>query len=232
MKVDYQSKQVLIVDDEPDVVRLVAQNLAAAGFQVIKASDGDEALDMVRRLHPSLVILDLNIPSVSGTDVLRAIKSDSRTSQVSVVMLTARKDEVDRIVCLELGADDYVTKPFSPRELTLRVKSILSRRSTFSPAQNYSVCGSISINREAHEVRVSGRIVELTAVEYKLLVALFRQPGRVFSRDDLLNAVWGQDADIEVRTVDTHMRRLREKLGVGAAHIITVRGFGYRLDGE
>jgi len=232
MKVDYQSKQVLIVDDEPDVVRLVAQNLAAAGFQVIKASDGDEALDMVRRLHPSLVILDLNIPGVGGTDVLRTIKSDGRTSSVSVVMLTARKDEVDRIVCLELGADDYVTKPFSPRELTLRVKSILSRRSTFSPAQNYSVCGGISINREAHEVRVSGRIVELTAVEYKLLVALFRQPGRVFSRDDLLNAVWGQDADIEVRTVDTHMRRLREKLGVGAAHIITVRGFGYRLDGE
>jgi two-component system, OmpR family, phosphate regulon response regulator PhoB len=232
MAVDYQTKTVLIVDDEPDVVRMVSQHLASAGFQVTKASDGDEAIEIARKLHPSLVILDLNMPNTSGTDVLRAIKADARTSAISVVMLTARKDEVDRIVCLELGADDYVTKPFSPRELTLRVKSILSRRSAFSPTQNFSTCGSISLNREAHEVRVVGKVVDLTAVEYKLLVALFRQPGRVFTREDLLNAVWGQDAEIEVRTVDTHMRRLREKLGTGAAHILTVRGFGYRLDGE
>jgi two-component system phosphate regulon response regulator PhoB len=232
MQVDYQTKNILIVDDEPDVIRLVSQNLMAAGFQVTKASDGEEAMEIIRRQHPSLVILDLNMPRMSGTEVLRAIKNDSRTSAISVVMLTARKDEVDRIVSLELGADDYVTKPFSPRELTLRVKSILSRRTSFSPAQNFSICGPISLNREAHEVRVAGKIADLTAVEYKLLVALFRHPGRVFSREELLNAVWGQDSEIEIRTVDTHMRRLREKLGTGAEHILTVRGFGYRLDGE
>ncbi len=232
MQIDGQRKTVLIVDDEPDVVSLVSQSLSAAGFQVTKASDGAEAIEIMKRLHPALVVLDLNMPQMSGTDVLRTIKADVRTSAISVLVLTARKDEVDRIVSLELGADDYVTKPFSPRELVLRVKSILSRRNAFSPTQNYSVCGSISLNREAHEVRVSGRVMELTAVEFKLLVALFQQPGRVFTREDLLSAVWGQDAEIEVRTVDTHMRRLREKLGDGAAHIITVRGFGYRLDGE
>jgi DNA-binding response OmpR family regulator len=232
MQIDVQKKTVLIVDDDPDVVHLVSQSLGAAGFQIARASDGAEAIDVMKRLHPALVVLDLNMPRMSGTEVLRVIKSDTRTSAISVLVLTARKDEVDRIVSLELGADDYVTKPFSPRELVLRVKSILSRRNAFSPTENYSVCGSISLNREAHEVRVSGSVVDLTAVEFKLLVALFQQPGRVFTREDLLNAVWGQDADIEVRTVDTHMRRLREKLGAGAVHILTVRGFGYRLDGE
>lgn len=229
---NFQTRHVLVADDEADVVTLVAQNLASAGFQVSKATDGDEALEKARRLQPSLIVLDLNMPGMSGTDVLRAIKGDTRTSGIAVVMLTARKDEVDRIVSLELGADDYVTKPFSPRELTLRVKSILSRRGSASPAQNTTVCGSISLNREAHEVRVNGKVADLTAVEYKLLVALCRQPGRVFSREDLLDAVWGQDSEIEIRTVDTHLRRLREKLGTAANHILTVRGFGYRIDAE
>jgi two-component system, OmpR family, phosphate regulon response regulator PhoB len=228
----FQSKLILVADDESDVVSLVSQNLAGAGFEVSKASDGQEALDKARRLQPSLIVLDLNMPKVSGTDVLRSIKGDTRTSAIAVLMLTARKDEVDRIVCLELGADDYVTKPFSPRELTLRVKSILARRGMPSPQQNHSVCGSISLNREAHEVKVREKVVELTAVEFKLLVALFRQPGRVFSREDLLDAVWGQESEIEIRTVDTHLRRLREKLGTAASQILTVRGFGYRLDAE
>ncbi len=223
---------VLVADDEADVVDLVVQNLTAAGFQVSKAADGREALEKAMRLLPSLVVLDLNMPLLSGTDVLRAIKGDQRTAGIAVVMLTARKEEVDRIVSFELGADDYLTKPFSPRELTLRVKSILSRRGTGGPTQNHSVCGAITLNRDAHEVRVEGKVVDLTAVEFRLLVALFRMPGRVFSREDLLTAVWGQDSDIEIRTVDTHCRRLREKLGTAADHVATVRGFGYRLDAE
>ena len=227
-----QAKHILVADDEADVTTLVAQSLVAAGFQVSKAADGRAALEMAQRLQPSLLVLDLNMPMMSGTEVLRALKGDARTVAIAVVMLTARKDEVDRIVSFELGADDYVTKPFSPRELTLRVKSILSRRGVPAQVHGATSCGALSLNREAHEVRVSGKVVDLTAVEYKLLVALFRQPGRVFTREDLLDAVWGQDSEIEIRTVDTHMRRLREKLGGGAEHVLTVRGFGYRLDGE
>jgi two-component system, OmpR family, phosphate regulon response regulator PhoB len=222
--------QVLVADDEADVVNLVTQNLSAAGFLVTRASDGQDALEKARRMEPALVVLDLMMPKMSGTEVLRALKSDPRTATIAVVMLTARKDEVDRIVSLELGADDYVTKPFSPRELTLRVKSILSRRAGPPPVARFNSVGAITIDRDAHEVRALGKRVELTAVEYKLLNALFRHPGRVFSREELLNSVWGMDSEIELRTVDTHLRRLRDKLGTAAEQVQTVRGFGYRLD--
>lgn len=225
-------RQILIADDEVDVVELVAQNLSGAGFQVIKANDGNEALEKARRFEPSLIVLDLMMPGMSGNDVLRALKGDQRTSGIAVIILTARKDEVDRIVSLELGADDYVTKPFSPRELTLRVKSILSRRGTVPSLERHSSVGDISLDRDGHDVRVSGKKVEITAVEFRLLSALFRQPGRVFSRDELLASVWGNDSEIEIRTVDTHMRRLRERLGKAAEQVQTVRGFGYRLSEE
>ncbi len=221
--------QILIADDEPDVLQMVGQNLSAAGFQVAKASDGQEALEKARRTFPAVIVLDLMMPKLSGTEVLRALKADPRTSPIAVIMLTACKDEVDRIVSLELGADDYVTKPFSPRELTLRVKSILSRRTVSAPAAPRATVGQITIDRDAHEVRVKGRRVDATAVEYKLLNALCRQPGRVFSREELLDAVWGAETEIEIRTVDTHLRRLREKLGSAAEQLQTVRGFGYRL---
>jgi two-component system phosphate regulon response regulator PhoB len=145
-------------------------------------------------------------------------------------MLTARKDEVDRIVSLELGADDYVTKPFSPRELTLRVKSILSRRTGPAPVVRNASVGEITFDLDGHEVKVKDKRVDLTAAEFKLLAALFRHPGRVFSRDELVGIVWGAETEIEIRTVDTHLRRLRDKLGSAAEHIQTVRGFGYRLD--
>lgn len=222
-------KQILVADDEADVVALVSQNLTGAGFQVIKASDGNEALEKARRLEPALVVLDLMMPGMSGNDVLRALKGDPRTAGIAVIILTARKDEVDRIVSLELGADDYVTKPFSPRELTLRVKSILSRRGAMPTLTRHSAIGGVSLDRDGHEVRVDGKRVEITAVEFRLLSALFRQPGRVFSRSELLTAVWGTDSEIEIRTVDTHMRRLRERLGSAAEQVQTVRGFGYRL---
>ena len=222
-------KQILIADDEADVVTLVSQSLVSAGFHVAKAMDGIEALDKARRLEPALVVLDLMMPGMSGNDVLRALKGDPRTAGIAVIILTARKDEVDRIVSLELGADDYVTKPFSPRELTLRVKSILSRRSGAPTLARHTTIGEIALDRDGHEVRVAGKKVEITAVEFRLLSALFRQPGRVFSRDELLTAVWGVDSDIEIRTVDTHLRRLRERLGSAAEQVQTVRGFGYRL---
>jgi two-component system, OmpR family, phosphate regulon response regulator PhoB len=221
--------QILIADDEPDVVQLVAQNLTAAGYHVTKAVNGQEALEKAQRIHPAVIVLDLMMPKMSGTEVLRALKGDPRTSLISVIMLTACKDEVDRIVSLELGADDYVTKPFSPRELTLRVKSILSRRSIAEPSAPLATVGQITIDRDAHEVRVQGRGVEATAVEYKLIDALCRHPGRVFSREELLDAVWGAETEVELRTVDTHLRRLRDKLGSAAEQVQTVRGFGYRI---
>lgn len=225
-------KQILIADDEADVVALVSQSLLGAGFQVLKASNGQEALEKARRLEPALIVLDLMMPGMSGTDVLRALKLEPRTAGISVIILTARKDEVDRIVSLELGADDYVTKPFSPRELALRVKSILSRRGAFPALSRHAKVGNVTLDIDGHEVRVSGKKVEITAVEFRLLSALFRQPGRVFSRDELLASVWGNDSEIEIRTVDTHMRRLRERLGTAAEQVQTVRGFGYRLSEE
>jgi len=221
---------ILIADDEPDVVNMVGQSLQSAGFQVTKAADGQEALDKARRNCPAAVVLDLMMPKLSGTDVLRALKSDPRTKGIPVIMLTACKDEVDRIVSLELGADDYVTKPFSTRELMLRLKAILSRRSVLQPASPVSSIGQITIDRDAHEVRVKGRRVDATTVEYKLLNALCTRPGKVFSREELLNAVWGQESVVEARTVDTHLRRLRGKLGAAAQQVQTVRGFGYRVD--
>jgi DNA-binding response OmpR family regulator len=223
-------QHVLVADDEADVVNLVAQNLSAAGFKVSLASDGQEALDKARRTEPALMVLDLMMPKLSGNEVLRALKADPRTAGIAILMLTARKDEVDRIVSLELGADDYVTKPFSPRELTLRVRSILARRSGPQPLARYSNVGEITLNREGHEVKVKGRRLDLTGAEFKLLSVLFRHPGRVFSREELVNNVGGVNAEIEIRTVDTHLRRLREKLGAAAQQIQTVRGFGYRLD--
>jgi two-component system phosphate regulon response regulator PhoB len=222
--------RVLIADDDSDVANLVGQNLIAAGFHVTKAADGQEALEKARRIHPAVIVLDLMMPVLSGTDVLRALKTDPRTAPIPVVILTACKSEVDRIVSLELGADDYVTKPFSPRELTLRLKAILSRRRAPQTSSPIVVVGQITIDRDAHEVRVRGRRVDATVVEYKLLKELSRQPGKVFSREELVHAVWGADTEVEIRTVDTHLRRLREKLGSAALHVQTVRGFGYRLD--
>jgi DNA-binding response OmpR family regulator len=224
------SLQILVADDEPDVVQMVSQSLSSAGFKVTNAADGQEALNKARRNCPAAVVLDLMMPKLSGTEVLRALKGDPRTQAIPVIMLTACKDEVDRIVSLELGADDYVTKPFSPRELTLRIKAILSRQTPSHSTAPVSSIGQITIDRDAHEVRVRGRRVDATSVEYKLLNALCRRPGKVFSREELLDAVWGQESEIDVRAVDTHLRRLRGKLGSAAPQVQTVRGFGYRLD--
>ncbi|MEI6561133.1 MAG: response regulator [Verrucomicrobiota bacterium] len=222
--------KILIADDEPDVVDLVAANLRVAGYEVITAPDGPSALTAMREELPSLLVLDLMLPGMSGLEVCRALKADAKTAPIPIVMLTAKAEEVDRIVGLELGADDYVTKPFSPRELVLRVKSVLRRsdKSESAPDGLLSL-GNIVLDRSRLQVLIEGKPVDFTATELKLLTLLMERRGRVQSREVLLNEVWGYESVIDTRTVDTHVRRLREKLGTAAEYIETVRGFGYRI---
>jgi phosphate regulon transcriptional regulator PhoB len=223
------TKKILIAEDEQDVLQLVASNLKAAGFQVIKAENGEVALEEARNAAPSLLILDLMLPGMSGLEVCRVLKSDAATKGIPILMLTAKAEEVDRIVGLELGADDYVTKPFSPRELVLRVRSILRRAEAVRETTDVLRLGEIQVDRARYEVLVKGKPIEFTATEFKLLTVLMERRGRVQSRDTLLNDVWGYESMIDTRTVDTHIRRLREKLGKTADCIETIRGFGYRM---
>ncbi len=221
--------KVLVADDEPDVLNLVASNLRAAGFEAIKAEDGPSALAAARAHLPHLLVLDLMLPGMTGLEVCRILKSDPATAKIPIIMLTAKAEEVDRIVGLELGADDYVTKPFSPRELVLRVRSVLRRTAKTEEPGNYLVAGDIVIDRTRLQVTIKGKPLDLTATELKLLSLLIERRGRVQSRDALLNEVWGYESVIDTRTVDTHVRRLREKLGDAADLLETVRGFGYRI---
>jgi two-component system phosphate regulon response regulator PhoB len=224
-------QRILVVDDEPDLLELVRINLSQAGFEVETAETGRQALERVRRSVPDLLILDLMLPDLSGTEVCRALRQDSSHAEIPIIMLTARADEVDRVVGLEVGADDYVTKPFSPRELTLRVRAVLRRR---QPGANAG--GSQVLERETlrldpvrHRCFVEQTEVELTAKEFALLHGLMLRPGRVMTREQLLDDVWGTDIAVTTRTIDTHLKRLREKLG-SASHLIeTVRGVGYRF---
>jgi two-component system phosphate regulon response regulator PhoB len=221
--------QILVVDDEPDATELLAFNLQQAGYQVTTAVDGAEALHQAQALVPDLIVLDLMLPKLNGLEVCRTLKRDARTAAVPILMLTAKSAEIDRVVGLELGADDYVTKPFSPRELVLRVKNLLRRgQGPPQPQEHYRI-GSLTIDLPRHEVTVAGQPVVLTATEFKLLVLLVERRGRVQSREQLLRDVWGYDTAIDTRTVDTHMRRLRQKMGTSAACLETVRGLGYRM---
>lgn len=222
-------KRILVADDEPDVLTLLTLNLQRAGFEVLKASDGEAALQLARQEGPSLVILDLMMPGLSGLEVAKQLKQSPATARIPVVMLTAKSDEVDRIVGLELGADDYVTKPFSPREIVLRVQSVLRRSEPVAVAADELEVGPIRVDRIRHEVRIDGAALDFTATEFKLLSVLMERCGRLQSREVLLNDVWGYESVIDTRTVDTHIRRLREKLGAAADLIETVRGFGYRM---
>ncbi|MGD0536086.1 MAG: response regulator [Verrucomicrobiota bacterium] len=221
--------KILVVDDEPDAVELVEFNLRGAGFDVITAGNGDEALKKARTFAPDLILLDLMLPEVDGLEVCKILRRDPATSAVPIIMLTAKAAELDRVLGLELGADDYVTKPFSPRELVLRVKNLLRRRTEpDEPADRVQV-GDLLIDVPRHLVSVSGRAVDLTATEFKLLTVLAQRRGRVQSRERLLRDVWQYDNLIDTRTVDTHMRRLREKLGRASRFLDTVRGVGYRF---
>jgi two-component system phosphate regulon response regulator PhoB len=221
--------KILIVDDEADVIDMLVMNLRGAGFQVMTAGDGATALTKARNDSPSLIILDLMLPKMSGTEVCKVLKGDVATRHIPVIMLTAKAEEVDKIVGLELGADDYVTKPFSPRELMLRVNRSLRRGKEKTPGVEKLTIGELMLDHTRHEVQVRGRPVELTATEFRLLALLMERRGRVQGRDSLLNDVWGYESVIDTRTVDTHVRRLREKLGPLASYIETLRGVGYRI---
>ena len=223
------NKKILVADDEVDVLNLVALNLKNAGYSVLKADDGPAALEAARASLPALIVLDLMLPGMPGLEVCKLLKGDPATKQIPIIMLTAKAEEVDRIVGLELGADDYVTKPFSPRELVLRVKSLIRRTDSSAPMENLIKFRDIQVDRSRFEVLVKGRPLDLTATEFKLLALLIERRGRVQSRDTLLNDVWGYENIIDTRTVDTHIRRLREKLGKASDCIETVRGFGYRI---
>jgi two-component system, OmpR family, phosphate regulon response regulator PhoB len=223
-------ERILVVDDEPDIVALVAYHLAKTNYRVTTATNGTDALTIARQERPSLLVLDLMLPGMSGFDVLEHIRADESTRHIAVLMLTARKEEQDRIRGLSLGADDYLTKPFSPQELVLRVGAIL-RRTAGSPDTPTDLLhiGALRIDRTAHRVAIGADEVELTPTEYKLLITLAERRGRVQARGHLLETVWEAAPDIQTRTVDMHIQRLRTKLGEAGDLIETVRGFGYRM---
>jgi len=223
------SQRILVVEDEPDILELIRFNLVQEGYQVETASTGSEALSRLASSPPDLVVLDLMLPDHSGTEICRRLRRSPETAQLPVIMLTARSAEVDRVVGFELGADDYVTKPFSPRELALRIKAVLRRGRSAEVATTRFVHGELVVDRERHRCTVADRDVALTAKEFGLLAALMERPGRVLTRDQLLDEVWGSDVSVTNRTVDTHLKRLREKLGATGDLIHTVRGVGYRF---
>jgi len=222
-------KKILVIDDEPDLRELVRINLDQAGYSVETVSTGREALHALRHSTPDLVVLDLMLPDVSGTELCRKIRSDPALAEIPVIMLTAKAAEVDRVVGFELGADDYVTKPFSPRELSLRIAAVLRRRFAESDAEQTLEYGALRLDAARHRCTVNGAEAQLTAKEFDLLRELMSRPGRVVTRERLLERVWGSDVTVTPRTIDTHLKRLREKLGHAGGAIETVRGVGYRF---
>jgi len=220
-------ERVLIVDDDPDIVRLVRYNLSHSGYEVQSAGTGREALELVQKQPPDLVVLDVMLPDVDGLEVCRTLRQQPSSRRIPILMLTARGEEIDRVVGFELGADDYVAKPFSPRELVLRVKSILRR----SGADRTDVMhvGRVQVLPDRRQCLVGSTVVTLTAKEFDLLFELLKARGNVLTREVLMDRVWGYHGDATSRTLDTHVRRLREKLGEEGGHVETVRGVGYRI---
>jgi two-component system phosphate regulon response regulator PhoB len=222
--------KVLVIEDERDIQDVLEYNLRQAGHRVMLAGKGSDGLRVAREWKPDLVLLDLMLPDVSGTEVCRQLKGDAATSEIQIMMLTAKGEEIDRVLGFELGADDYVVKPFSVRELLLRIAAILRRSMPAEAAAESKLeFGVLTVDRAAHRVWVAGAEVELTALEFKLLVTLHDRKNRVQTREVLLSDVWGIHADITTRTVDTHVKRLREKLGAAGEYVQTVRGVGYRF---
>ena len=228
-------KHILIVDDEADLVELVSYNLKKEGFTVDSASGGEAALTKMRKDKYDLVILDLMLPGIQGIELCRILKNDPKTAGLPIIMLTAKGEEVDRILGLEMGADDYITKPFSPRELVARVRAVL-RRSTEKPlTEKILKIGELEIDRERYTVSIKGKPIKLSATEFKLLLFLTERKGKVFSRGQLLDAIWRDEAFVEPRTVDVHIRRLRSHIEEDPAnprYIKTMRGIGYLFDGK
>ena len=221
--------KILVVDDEPDALEILGFKLKEAGYAPIFAKDGARAISMARDERPALIVLDLMLPEVDGLEVCKILRRDPATAAIPILMLTARAAEMDRVIGLELVADDYVTKPFSPRELVLRIKKLLARVKMAAEPISVLQFGTLAIDVPRHRVTVAGTPIELTATEFKLLEILARRRGRVQTRERLLQDVWGYDNPIDSRTVDTHMRRLREKIGAAADYLETIRGVGYRF---
>ena len=223
--------KVLVVDDEKDITALVAYHLEREGFRVLQAHDGFQALDLVKRERPHLLILDLMLPQMSGLDVCRRLRKEPDTVRLPILMLTAKAEESDKVLGLELGGDDYLTKPFGPRELVARVKALI-RRSEDRQEEVIVKAGALEVDLARYTVSIRRRTVELTAKEFDLLKALILAKGRALTREHLLDRVWGYDqaSEIESRTVDVHVRRLREKLGSEAKRIVTVKSVGYRFN--
>lgn len=221
--------KILVVDDEPEAVELLEFNLTKAGYRVLTAADGAQALQKARTGLPALILLDIMLPELDGFEICRMLRRDPATARIPIIMLTAKAAEMDRVIGLELGADDYVTKPFSIRELLLRIKKRLERATGGAATDEVLRFGELVIDPPAHSVTWRGKPIELTATEFKLLTLLAQRKGRVQSREQLLQDVWEYNSLVDSRTVDTHMRRLREKLGPASRHLDTVRGVGYRF---
>jgi DNA-binding response OmpR family regulator len=224
---------ILVVEDDNNIARLIEYNLDRAGFSCLVAGTGEDALEVLEKQHVDLIVLDLMLPGMDGFEVCRQIKSaGSHASCAPIIILTARGEEVDRVVGFELGADDYVVKPFSPRELVLRVKAVLRRRRSEEPEPEVLEAGKLLVDVPRHRVTVNGRDVELTRLEFELLATLLRRRGRVQTRDMLSADVWDMSSDVDTRTIDTHIKRLRQKLGKAGKQIETVRGLGYKFSEE
>lgn len=224
--------KILVVDDELDALEVLGFKLREAGFTPIFATDGLKALAAVRAERPDLVVLDLMLPELDGLEVCKLMRRDPATAGIPVLMLTAKAAEMDRVVGLELGADDYVTKPYSPRELVLRIRKLLKRTKSADESADHLSIGVLQIDIPRHAAHVDGQAVTLTATEFNLLALLAKRRGRVQSRERLLQDVWGYETAIDTRTVDTHMRRLREKIGPAADYLETIRGVGYRFKAD
>lgn len=223
---------ILIIDDEPDAVELIEFNLKNSGFQVKTAEDGAEALAKARSVLPSLIVLDVMLPEMDGFEICKLLRRDANTAAIPIIMLTAKAAEIDRVLGLELGADDYLTKPFSPRELVLRIKKLLERHKESGEPKEKFQFGDLLIDVPRHSVTFKNKKIDLTATEFKLLSILAQRKEVVQSRDALLRDVWDYDSTMDTRTVDTHMRRLREKMGAASKYLDTVRGVGYRFKAE
>ena len=223
------SQKIYIVEDEPDIRDTLKYNFSNEGFKVFTSPDGEEALSNIKKVLPDVLILDLMLPGVSGLDVCKSIRADDDIKDMSIIMLTAKGEEIDRVIGFELGADDYVTKPFSVRELILRVKVLLKKQRESLVQNKLVTFGPIRIDLDAHELKINDKEIVLTALEFKLLQHLVKRKGRVQTREQLLGDVWGYSAEVTTRTVDTHIKRLREKLGNTSEYIQTIRGVGYRF---
>jgi len=227
------NETILLIEDEKNIVELVKYNLEQEGFRVISASRGRAGLETAQKERPALVVLDLMLPELSGMEICKILKHDPRTKKIPIIMLTAKGTESDKVAGLELGADDYITKPFSPREFVARVKAVL-RRIGEEPEQDILRSGDIELDITKHELRIKGKVIEVTVKEFSLLHALLSSKSRVLTRDSLLEQVWGYEnsMNLETRTVDMHITQLRKKLGKSANQIVTVKGVGYRFDEE